>query len=132
MNKLIISPTVFTPKVILDHEEYFLEIAGESRPQDVREFYGPILAWMNDFGDMVLSGNRKDPIIFNFTFDYFNSSSAKCILDICKVLARLHSKDFNTSVKWYYVKDDSDMLEAGVEMSQIVKIPFEFIEMEEQ
>jgi hypothetical protein len=25
-----------------------------------------------------------------------------------------------------------DRLEAGVEMSQIVKIPFEFIEMEEQ
>ena len=80
MDKLIISPTVFTPKVILDHEEYFLEIAGELRPQDVREFYGPILAWMNDFGDLVSSGKRKDPIIFNFNFDYFNSSSAKCIL----------------------------------------------------
>jgi len=132
MEKLIISPTVFSPKVILDHEEYFLEIAGESRPQDVREFYGPVLAWMHDFGDLVSSGKRKDPIIFNFNFDYFNSASAKCILDICKVLARLNAKEFNTSVKWYYMKDDADMLEAGIEMSQIVKIPFEFIEMEEQ
>jgi hypothetical protein len=34
MEKLIISPTTFTPRVILDHEEYFLEIAGESRLLD--------------------------------------------------------------------------------------------------
>jgi len=131
MEKLIISPTSFSPKVILDHEEYFLEIAGESRPQDVREFFGPILAWMNDFADLVMSGKNKSPIIFNFNFDYFNSASAKCILDICKVLARLRSKEFDASVKWYYVKNDTDMLEAGIEMSQIIKLPFEFIELEE-
>lgn len=131
MEKLIISPTSFSPKVILNHEEHFLEIAGESRPQDVREFFGPILAWMNDFADLVLSGKNKNPIIFNFNFDYFNSASAKCILDICKVLARLRSKEFDASVKWYYIKNDTDMLEAGIEMSQIIKIPFEFIELEE-
>lgn len=132
MEKLIISPTVFTPKVILDHEEYFLEIAGESRPQDVREFFGPISAWMNDFSDLVLTGKRKDPIIFNFNFAYFNSASAKCIVDICKILARLRLKEIDASVKWYYVKNDDDMREAGIEMSQIVKIPFEFVELEEQ
>jgi hypothetical protein len=132
MEKLIISPTAFTPRVILDHEEYFLEIAGESRPQDVLEFYGQILSWMNDFSDIVSSGKRKDPIIFNFNFNYFNSASAKCILDICKILARLRLKEIDASVKWYYVKNDTDILEAGVEMSQIVKIPFEYVEIEEQ
>jgi hypothetical protein len=132
MEKLIISPTTFTPRVILDHEEYFLEIAGESRPQDVPEFWGQILSWMNDFSDMVSSGKRKDPIIFNFNFNYFNSASAKCILDICKILARLRLKEIDASVRWYYVKNDTDILEAGVEMSQIVKIPFEYVELEEQ
>ncbi len=132
MEKLILGPTLFTPEVILDHEEYFLEIVGESRPQDVREFYGPILGWMSDFEDLVSSGKRKDQIIFNFHFDYFNSASAKYILDICKVLARLRSKEFNAPVKWYHLKDDTDMRTAGVEMSQIVKIPFEYVEIEEQ
>lgn len=132
MEKLIISPTVFTPRVILDHEEYFLEIAGESRPQDVLEFWGQILSWMNDFSDMVSSGKRKDPVVFNFNFNYFNSASAKCVLDICKILARLRSKEIDASVKWYYAKNDADILEAGVEMSQIVRIPFEYVEIEEQ
>jgi hypothetical protein len=44
----------------------------------------------------------------------------------------LRLKDIDASVKWYYVKNDADMLEAGIEMSQIVKIPFEFVELEEQ
>jgi len=133
MEKLIIGPTVFTPRVILDHEEHFLEIAGESRPQDVREFYGPVIKWINDFSEnLVRTGDKKKSVILNFNFDYFNSSSAKCILDICKILARLRAQGIDASVKWYYVKDDADMLEAGREMSQIVSLPFEFIETEVQ
>ena len=55
---------------------------------------------------------------------------AKFILDICKILARLRARDLNTSVRWYYERDDTDMLEAGMEMSQIVKFPFEYVETE--
>lgn len=133
MEKLIIAPTVFTPRVILDHEEHFLEIAGESRPQNVREFFGPIIDWMNDFsGNLVKAGKTEKPVVMNFNFDYFNSSSAKYILDICKILSRMRSVEVDASVKWYYVRGDDDMLEAGKEMSQIVRIPFEFVETEIQ
>jgi hypothetical protein len=131
MEKLIISPTVFTPKVILDHEEHFIEIEGESRPQDVREFYNPILEWMNDFSETLLrSDDSSKPVIASFNFNYFNSGSAKCILDLCKILARLRSDNIDASARWHYVKGDDDMLEAGMEMAQIVKLPFEFIETE--
>jgi hypothetical protein len=131
MEKLIISPTVFTPRVILDHEEHFIVIEGESRPQDVREFYMPILEWMNDFSETVLtSDDNSKPVTANFNFNYFNSGSAKCILDICKILAKLRSDNIVVSARWHYVKGDDDMLEAGMEMAQIVKLPFEFIESE--
>ncbi len=133
MDKLILGHTVFTPRVILDHEEHILEMVGESRPQDAREFFGPISEWMNDFSEALLSsdGNSK-PVVFNFNFNYFNSGSAKCILDICKILARMRSQDIDASARWHYVKGDDDMLEAGREMSQIVNLPFEFIESEMQ
>lgn len=131
MEKLIISPTVFTPSVILDHEEHFIEIEGESRPQDVREFYYPILEWMNDFSETLLgSDDNSKPVIANFNFNYFNSGSAKCILDICKILAKLRTDNIDATARWHYVKGDDDMLEAGMEMAQIVKLPFEFIESE--
>jgi hypothetical protein len=131
MEKLIINPTVFTPKVILDHEEHFLEIGGESRPQDVREFYFPIFEWMNDFSNRLInSEDNTKPVIINFKFNYFNSGSAKCILDICKILAKLRSLEIEASARWHYISGDDDMLEAGREISRIVNLPFEFLESE--
>ena len=129
MRKLIIDQTSFSPKVILDPEKKIYHISGESRPPDVQEFYDQILSWLDNFSlHLIKMEDKKDPVIFNFNFEYFNSSSGKCILDICKILARLHSKEININVNWHYEKDDDDMLLAGKEISRIVKFPFEYIE----
>ena len=71
----------------------------------------------------------KTPFEFNFNFDYFNSTSAKFILDFCKKLGKLHSDGHNLNVRWHYEEDDEDMLEVGQEMSRMSKIPFAFIEI---
>jgi hypothetical protein len=77
---------------------------------------------------LIKSDDIKEPVIFNFDFEYFNSSSGKFILDICKDIARLRSNGINIGVNWHFEKDDNDMLEVGKEMSRIVKFPFEFVE----
>jgi len=129
MRKLIIDQTAFSPKVILDPDNKIYQISGESRPPDVREFYDQILSWLDDFSlYSIKSDEMENPVMFNFNFEYFNSSSGKLILDICKTLAGLRSKGFNINVKWHYERDDSDMMEVGKEMSKIVKFPFEYIE----
>jgi hypothetical protein len=129
MRKLIIDQTPSTPKVILDPDNRVLQISGESRPPDVREFYDPILTWLDDYGSYLInSEEKKDPLAFHFDFEYFNSSSGKYILDICKVFAKLHTKKIPVTVNWHFEKDDIDMLEAGKEMSKIVKVPFEYIQ----
>jgi effector-binding domain-containing protein len=129
MRKLIIDQTSCSPKVILDPEKKIYHISGESRPPDVREFYDQILSWLDDFGlHLIKSDEKKDPVTFNFNLEYFNSSSGKLILDICKVLAGLRLKGINITVNWHFEKDDIDMLEVGKEMSRIVKFPFEYIE----
>jgi SAM-dependent methyltransferase len=131
MRKLIIEQKASSPKVILDPEKRIFLISGESRPPDVREFYGQILEWLEEFSSHLnKSDDKKDPVIFNFNFEYFNSSSGKLILDICKILAGLRLKGINIIVKWYYEKEDGDMLEVGKEMSRIVKFPFEYVESE--
>jgi hypothetical protein len=131
MRKLLIDQTSYSPKVILDPEKKIYEISGESRPPDVREFYDQILNWMDDFSiQLIKTGDKTEPVEFIFNFGYFNSSSGKLILDLCKVLARLQAKGMNVSIKWYYEKDDVDMLEVGHEISRIVKFPFEYVETE--
>jgi len=133
MRKLIIEKTASSPKVIFDPDNNKFEISGESRPSDVNSFYGEILRWLEDYSLYLLrSHESKYPVIFNFDLEYFNSSSAKYILDFCKQIASVRSKGKNVEVKWHYEKDDADMLEAGREMSRIAKLPFEFVEKDKE
>lgn len=131
MRKLIIERTSISPEVVLDPEKNVFLISGESRPHDVREFYGPILSWLEEYGNHLLKQeDLTEPFIFCFDFAYFNSSSAKMILDLCKYLVSLSTRGINIKIKWYHEKEDGDMLEVGKEMSRIVKFPFEYIESE--
>lgn len=131
MKKLEIEQTSYSPKVILDPENKIYEISGESRPPDVREFYDQIINWMDDFSlQLVKANDINEPVSFTFNFGYFNSSSGKMILDICKVLARLQARGMNVTVNWHYEKEDVDMMEVGQEISRIVKFPFSYTETE--
>jgi len=131
MEKIIIEATANTPTVILDPDRMMYEISGESRPKDSSKFFSPILQWLDELGEIHTElKDNKTLFEFNFRFEYFNSLSAKYILDICKKLSRQSSGGINICVKWYYETDDDDMHEVGKEMSRISKLPFEFIEIQ--
>ena len=103
MRKLIINQTANSPKVILDPDKKIFEISGESRPPDVPVFYDEILRWMDDYTQhLTKSHGSRDPVEFNLDFEYFNSSSAKYILDFCKQLAQVRSKGKEVTVRWHY------------------------------
>jgi hypothetical protein len=129
MRKLFIENTPSSPKVILDPENNIFEISGESRPHDVPAFYNEIFRWLDDYSNhLARVDESKDPIIFNLDFEYFNSSSAKFILDFCKQIGNVRAKGNNIEVKWHYDDDDIDMMEAGKEMSRLAKVPFQYIQ----
>lgn len=131
MRKLVIDQTSSSPKVILDPEKRIFEISGESRPPDVGEFYGEIIDWLKDYSHhLVNSHDVKDAVVFNFDLEYFNSSSARYLLDFCKQIGHVKSKGKDVMVKWHYEDDDMDMLEVGREMSRMAKVPFEFVQKE--
>jgi len=131
MKELNIESTSTSPKVLFDPKTYSFDISGESRPENASVFYKPILEWVKDL-EMFFT-NAKEQINtqfeFNFNFDYFNSTSAKFILDFCKKLGQLHSQGKPIVVRWHYEEDDEDMLEVGREMSRMSKFPFEYIEI---
>lgn len=128
MRKLIIDQTSNSPRVIFDPDCDRYEISGESRPHDVVGFYSDILDWFDDYSrHLIKSREGSNPVSFNLDFEYFNSSSAKYILDFCKKMAESRSRGLNLTVRWHYDDDDTDMLEAGREMSKMAKFPFEFI-----
>ena len=134
MKPLILEPTDFTPGIILDHINKKFLINGYSRPEDVKGFYKPVLDWINQFSEEVLCDYQESEyfenngINFDFELKYFNSSSAKCLIDILIKLLEFNSRGFNIQIKWYYDQGDETILEAGEELSNAIEFPFEFIE----
>jgi hypothetical protein len=131
MRELIIEPTSNSPKVLYDPKTSRFEISGESRPENASVFYKPILEWVQELETFLTRNNSQSntPFEFNFRFDYFNSTSAKFILDFCKKLGQLHAQGKQIVIRWHYEEDDEDMLEVGREMSRMSKFPFEYIEI---
>lgn len=130
MKPLIIKETTATPKIVFDLASNEFEIEGCSRPEDVRDFYVPIIRWLEDFKgsitDKLKEKHKDSPIVFNFKFDYFNSSSAKFILDVLILINNIHTEGLNMQIDWYFDENDEDMKEVGEELSEVVDFPFEY------
>jgi len=130
MKKVSINPSSNTPKVIFDPSNNIFEISGESRPYDVPSFYQPLLAWLDEFNKELSEMKAgSGSLEFKFNLEYFNSLSAKYILDLCKKLSKIHSDGHEINVIWQYETGDEYMLESGQEMSKISKMPFNYEEI---
>ncbi|MGD9995117.1 MAG: DUF1987 domain-containing protein [Salinivirgaceae bacterium] len=111
-----------SPEVILDKSTNEFKFMGKSLPEDVKEFYTPILNWIEEY---VVDPNEETVVEFNM--EYFNSASSKQILDILERFAMVTEKGKKIAVKWHYMEDDEDMEDAGESYADIVQVPFELI-----
>ncbi len=108
------------PNVVLDRASRKFAIMGRSVPEDVFEFYCPILAWLEVYASKPL---RKT--VFDFKMEYFNTASSKLILEVMLRLEDISAEGKDVLVRWHYPDDDEDIEEAGEEYSDIVDVPFE-------
>jgi hypothetical protein len=108
------------PKVILDKEKGIFELSGRSLPEDVDTFYIPITEWIQKYIE-----NPNTVTDFVFRFDYYNSSTARKIIDILILLEQIH-KDNQSQVRiiWYYDEGDEVMRDNGEDFQNVIKIPF--------
>ena len=133
MNALLIDPSDFSPKVVFDPTKNLFEISGESRPENTSKFYVPLLEWLTQYQSVLYW--EKDKVsniptkVFEFKLDYFNSTSAKFIMDVLMQLDKMAQEGYPIKVKWFFDKRDEDMKESGEEFSKLLKkLPIEFVE----
>jgi hypothetical protein len=119
MNNLHIAPTKTTPGVVFDTKQRVLEFSGQSYPENAVEFYKGIHQALESY-----LAENTEPLMVNFKLDYFNTSSSKCVLDLMECLERHHQRNNNITITWYYVEDDEDMHDSGVDFSLDIKVPF--------
>jgi hypothetical protein len=135
MDKINIEETKATPSVILDVENRKFEIAGCSRPENVREFYMPVINWFEGALEQTEEIKTKltgdGTVNFDFKLSYFNSASAKFILDILLYINQLHGSNIDIRINWYYEEGDEDMRDVGEELAEMVDFEFKYIMMKE-
>lgn len=113
MDDIKIAATERTPEIDFDFVAGVFSIKNESYPEDVTEFYGPVIeqfrVWLED--------QSGSDITFNFELIYFNSSTAKVIMDLFDMLEE-SATDNNVTVNWIYEADDDNMEELGEDFGE--------------
>lgn len=122
MDSLIIEPSNVTPAVKFIAAEGLLEMKGRSIPENSLEFYQPIYDWLDSY---LL--NPHTQTVVHLRYDYFNTSSSKCILDILKRIDKLSQNGNDVIIKWYHDENDEDMMEAGEDYADLLDAPFDII-----
>ena len=131
MEAYIVKGTDFSPDVTLDSQALKFEISGEARPENTGKFFDPIIKWLEDYEAVLFWQKNKfgkeSKLIFEFKFEYFNSTSAKYIMDIINLMDKYHTNGHDVLIRWHYDAQDTDMQESGEEFAKLVKVQFEFM-----
>lgn len=125
MEVLKIEGTRDIPEVLFDSGGNNFKMSGRSCPEDVAAFFRPILDWLNNYLE-----RPNEKTILEINMDYFNTASAKMLLNILQKFEKLYENGHEVLIKWYFPEDDEDMEEAGEDYADIVEVPFEFISFE--
>lgn len=122
MKAFTIEPTNVTPYVQMDPENGILCFKGRSSPKATLEFFTPIIQRIKtDFAD------SSSGLTVDFEFEYFNTSSSKCLYDILKQLSLYSKQGINVTVNWRYEDWDDDMRETGEDYEEILGMPFNYV-----
>ena len=128
MDNLKIAATGHTPEVDFDFAAHHMRLKGESHPEDVIEFYQPVLDALDSYLDQLDGGACQ----FDFEFIYFNSSSAKIVMTLMELLDEAAESGTAVTVRWIYDKEDDNMLELGEEFGEdLENATFELVEMDD-
>ena len=124
MELVSLDSTKKTPEVLLDPNGK-VRIGGRSIPEDASKFYDFILNWVIEYVT-----TPKDSTIVDIELEYFNSGSAKFVMQILRELSELSTSGRDLKVNWYYEEGDDDILERGEYYSSILDMDINFIETE--
>ncbi len=115
-----------TPYVLIDGIKGLIEVRGCSIHENADRFFLPLLDQVEAYCKAPVD---RTTVIFALT--YFNSSSAKYLLDLLKVLEELHATgQSRVELEWRYDEGDLDMQEAGEDFKGLLEFPVKLKEQD--
>jgi hypothetical protein len=120
--ELNIEATEKTPRVEYNASKAELILEGICIPEQTHDFFKPLLNLINSL-------ETTPPKGFTLTVNlhFFNTGSARYILEVMKNARKLKDKGVDVKYKWFYNEEDEDIEEAGRSYSFILNEPFEMV-----
>ena len=107
--------TARTPEILLNADAGTLVLSGESYPEDVTAFYSTLSDAITAFFD---SSERAFDVSIKLT--YFNSSSARSLMELLDLLDNAAGQGRQVSVQWYCDAEDDITREFAQDISSDV------------
>jgi len=119
MKDLVLAATKKTPEIRFNIDGN-LFMKGRSLPENADKFYTPLVTWIEDL--------NAENVRFEICLDYFNSSSAKRLMDMFKYLdANRHIRTIQ--INWYFEEGDEDSIEtAQIFEDSLMRTDFRYLE----
>ncbi|OEJ67175.1 DUF1987 domain-containing protein [Magnetovibrio blakemorei] len=114
MENINIEATERSPEIHFDFGSNTFALKGESYPEDVSTFFGPVIGALEEH----LSGLNGASVTFTFDLIYFNSSTAKVLMGLFDTLDEAAENGNDVSIIWSYEEDDDNMEELGEEFGE--------------
>lgn len=111
---LVCEATARSPEISFDYENHRLSIRGKSYPEDSVAFYVPVLNSLKGY----LQEIEGTAVTVDIQLLYFNSSSAKAIMNLLLMLEGAAERGNDVTVNWHYTEDDETMQEYGEEFAE--------------
>lgn len=121
MEPLILKGTDDTPEIHFDKSSGTFEISGRSLPEEVINFYAPVIDWVEKY-----SRKANEDTLVKLKLVYFNSASQRYLLEVLSSFEKIAENGKKISIEWHYPEDDDEMREAGEEYADLLDIPFTY------
>ncbi len=121
MTELRISATKSTPEIVLNPDG-MIRVRGRAIHENIISFFKPVEEWVNEY-----IKTPADVTCIDISLEYFNSASAKLLIQLFQKISYVQLKNKKFLVNWYYEEGDEDILERGEYFSSVLDIPFNFI-----
>jgi hypothetical protein len=120
MKNLLIHSTDETPEINFDTNGS-LSVKGVSIPENITNFYTPVINWIDEFAQ-----NLPANIQLTFEIEYINTSSTRVFLDIIRKINACKQNCPDTVITWKYDQDDEDNFDLGKDLEYSAKATLVF------
>lgn len=102
-----------TPYILIDEEKGYMRFEGESFHENVVAFFEDVNKWLENY-----LKTDFDTLTFDCELKYFNSSTAKLLLNILMEMDNHTSNGKKIIVNWITSKDNDIIIECGEDFQE--------------